>query len=168
MSHNITLNRKEIEFITTHLMGEQFPTEREKIVKKLEKCLNPIKISSRKQKGRNLQKWVCEQIAKLFNIEYDQQDDNCPIHSREMGQSGVDVIIRGELQQRFPFAIECKSSEQLNLPQTIKQTKKNAKGKYWIIVHKRKAFKKPVVIMDWDCFYGLCVDFLWRWNRENH
>ena len=115
-----------------------------------------IKVASRKAKGRNLQKWVCSKIAKILDMKFDQQDDQCLIHSREMGQQGVDIILRGDTIKKFPFSIECKSSEQLNLIGTVKQAKSNqVDGTDWLIVYKKKAFKKPIVIMDWDAFENL-------------
>lgn len=160
MSYNITLEKKEIIYIIKNLtyvdstLSKKDPGQ--KIIKKLERLLKPIKISSRKQKGRNLQKWICQQIANFFHIKYDQQDDQCLIHSREMGQPGVDIILRGDIKNQFPFAIESKNSEQLNILQTIQQAKKNTDNKQdWIIVYKKKALQKPIVIMDWNCFIGM-------------
>jgi len=134
----------------------------EKVLRRIERASRPIKISSRKQKGRNLQKWVCERISSLLRIPYSQDDDNCLIHSREMGQSGVDVILRGEAFANFPFRIECKSSEKLSLSNTIYQAKKNAGDDWWMIVYKRKNFKNPIVIMDWMDFEGF-YKFMVEW-----
>ena len=115
-----------------------------------------IKIRSAKNKGMRLQKWVCSKISKLIGIGYNQQDDLCLIHSRESGLSGVDIILRGNALKTFPYSIECKSSEQLNLLKTIQQAKSNRiEGTDWLIVYKRKAFKKPIVIMDWYTFEKL-------------
>lgn len=160
------MSRKEIEYIINNLMFEDTSiSDKEdqgsKIINRLKKALKPIKVQSGKKKGRNLQKWVCQKIAELFRIEYNQQDDYCQIHSREMGQSGVDIIIRGDIKEFFPFAIECKSSEQLNLLKTIQQAKKNTRdNEWWVIVYKSKSMRNPVVIMDWDCFYFLSEDVL--------
>lgn len=111
--------------------------------------------ASCKAKGRKLQKWVCARLADIFNTEYDQQDDNCAIHSREMGQSGTDVILRGDLFDKFPFDIECKNTEKLSLWNTIEQAKNNTKpDRDWLIVHK-KNYENPVVIIDWFAFEKL-------------
>lgn len=111
-----------------------------------------IKISSRKAKGRNLQKWICERIAKIFNIEYNQNDDNCDIHSREMGQSGVDIILRGEVYKKLPFDIECKATERFTVYKDIEQAKNNTKkNRDWLLIHKKK-YSNPIVIMDWETF----------------
>ena len=116
-----------------------------------------IKTSSAKAKGRKLQQWVCKRISERFGFPYDQQDDQCMIHSREMGQQGTDVVLRGEALMRFPFAIECKNQESMSLVDSVNQARDNLKPpyKYWMLVHKRKRFKKPIVIMDFDDFLEL-------------
>lgn len=131
-----------------------------KIIKKLKKSLISTKIRSRKNKGLNLQKWICSKISELINISYDQQNDQCLIHSREAGQSGTDIILRGEALKLFPFSIECKSSEGLNVKTAIDQAKNNQIDKtYWMLIYKRKSFKKPIVIIDWFTFEKL-------WKKE--
>jgi hypothetical protein len=114
-----------------------------------------ITVASAKGKGRNLQHWVCERISSITGIPCGQDDDSL-IKSREMGQHGTDVILRGEAQKAFPFSIECKNSEQLSIVDTIEQVKANKKeGTDWLIIHKRKALSNPIVIIDWDTFERL-------------
>jgi hypothetical protein len=114
-----------------------------------------MKSRSAKNKGARLQKWVCQKIADIFGIEFDNQDDQCLIHSREMGQSGTDVILRGEVYKEFPFDIECKNTEKLNLWATIEQAKSNTKkDRDWLIVHK-KNYENPIVIISWETFEKL-------------
>ena len=110
-----------------------------------------MKARSAKNKGKRLQKWVCEKIADIFEIEYDQSNDQCEIHSREMGLSGVDVVIRGELQKKFPFSIECKNTEKLRLYEAIEQARANSGEDDWLLIHK-KNHSSPIVIMDWGSF----------------
>ena len=148
---NISLNGKEIKKILTIL--ESFSDAYDPIRKKLERALKPIKISSRKAKGRNLQQQVCKDIAKIIDIEYDQQDDNCLIHSREMGQAGKDIILRGIAQEIFPYSIECKCTENLQLDKGIKQAKYNMNkdDTGWMVIHKKK--NQPILItIEWDLF----------------
>lgn len=110
----------------------------------------PIKISSRKGKGRNLQKWVCKIISDIVGIPWGKDED---IEPRPMGQSGVDVILRGEAKNIFPFSIECKNQESWNVHKWIKQTKQNEKdGTDWLLVCKRNK-SKPVVILDAETFF---------------
>jgi hypothetical protein len=124
-------------------------------LQKIKNADKRIAISSAKGKGRNLQYWVCERISKLIGIPYNQQDDQCLIHSREMGQVGVDIILRGEVQKQFPFSIECKSTESMNFIKTIIQAISNQAEKTdWMIVHRCKAFS-PVVVISWDTFEKL-------------
>jgi hypothetical protein len=159
---SINLDRKEIHIIleefenSRRCTGDEGTSELKGIIKKFHRALTPIKIASRKGKGRELQKWVCERISELIRIPYNQQDDACLIHSREMGQAGCDIILRGEALKKFPFAIECKSSESLSLTEAIQQAQAN-QGKIWtwLVIHKRKAFKEPIVIMEWQTFEDL-------------
>lgn len=164
MAKTINLEKKEIERLRCLLQNISTLEKNEgdmEILKKLDRALRPIKISSRKSKGRNLQKWVCEQISKLTGIPYDQSDDQCLIHSREMGQSGVDIILRGDALRKFSFSVECKNSKQLKLMDSIEQAKKNnISGNDWLIVYKNKQLKEPIVIMDWMCFYYLRLIYI--------
>lgn len=127
------------------------------LVGKFKHTQKKITTASAKAKGRNLQQWVCRKISDLIDIPYDQGDDQCDIHSREMGQAGVDIILRGEARKRFPFSVECKASESLNLKDTVDQVKANMyHGTDWIIVHNKKAIKETLVILSWDAFEKLC------------
>jgi len=158
----INFTREEIEYLINYFESECNGMIKNsmffeaKLYKKLKRSLIPIKISSRKEKGKNLQKWICNKIANLLGIKYNQQDDQCEIHSREMGQSGVDIILRGKALKRFPFSIECKSSEQFNFKNTIEQIRNNSTDDTdWLIVYKKKVFRNPVVIMGWYAFERL-------------
>ena len=123
------------------------------LLKKLEKADKRITTRSAKNKGRGLQMWACEKISSITNIPFNNQDDQCLIHCREMGQRGVDVILRGKPIKLFPFTTECKNSETFNLYNTILQVEANLiPGTDWLIIHKRKTIKKPIVIMTWEAF----------------
>ncbi len=126
----------------------------EKLIKKFERAEKKIKVSSAKGKGRVLQYWVCERIAKIFNVSFVQSDDNCLVHSREMGQHGTDVVLHGKIYKRFPFDIECKSCETLSVPEWVRQARTNCKeGRDWLLVFRKQTIGgNPLVIMEWDCF----------------
>ena len=110
----------------------------------------PISIASRKAKGRNLQKWVMQQISDILNMECGK---DALISSREMGQSGTDVRLIGKALEQFPFAVECKAQEKINLGEWIKQAKSNSKrGVDWLLVMKQK-FNEPVVVIDAERFF---------------
>lgn len=124
-----------------------------KLVEKIKKATKRIAVSSAKGKGRELQKWVCREISELTGIPYNQQDDDCLIHGREMGQAGVDIILRGAARELFPFSIECKSTEKLSLTTTILQARANTQdGTDWMIVHRNKAVREPIIILTWEAF----------------
>lgn len=128
--------------------------ESKKIIGKLERAEKTIKVSSRKGKGRGLQYWVCERIAKIFGIEFVQSDDQCLIHSREMGQNGVDVVLRGKIYEKFPFDIECKSCESISIPEWVRQARANKKeNRDWLLIFKKQTIGgDPLVVMEWETF----------------
>lgn len=157
------LQYKIIGLRSSHLETIKQQKECERLIKKFERAEKTIKVSSRKGKGRGLQYWVCERIAKMFGIEFVQSDDNCLIHSREMGLNGVDVILRGEIYNKFPFDIECKSCESLSIPDWIRQAKENNKkeDRDWLVVFKKQTLgSEPFVIMDWECFENMIMKIL--------
>jgi hypothetical protein len=159
---------RTVKFDTTDLsliaeMGQMYLNEHDNslgIAKQIQgivrKCRNnakTIKISSRKGKGRGLQMAVAEGISEMTGIPYDQSSDVCDIHSREMGLSGNDIILRGEALKKFPFSIECKCSESLNLTDTYEQVVANVvPGTDWLICHKRKSIPEIIVMLSWDAF----------------
>lgn len=119
-----------------------------------------ITVSSAKAKGRNLQNWAAKKISEITGIPYGRED-HALIEPRQMGQSGVDVILRGEALKAFPFSIECKSTESWALPATIRQVKANqAKNTDWLIILKKKEFQKPIVVIDAEAFFLLYKKYL--------
>lgn len=105
---------------------------------------------SGKAKGRNLQKWVAAKVAGILGVTHGYEDDRM-VKPRIMGQRGDDIIVDRSLY--FPWSIECKAVEKLDLMATIKQCEANC-GEYknWMIVHKRNTLKEPIVIMKWEAF----------------
>ena len=113
-----------------------------------------IKISSAKAKGRNLQKWACEKISELLAISWGFEDDKL-IQPRLMGQSGTDVILRGDAYNKFNFDIECKSTEKISLYKDIEQARNNTReGRNWLLIHKRNR-SKPIIILDAQVFFDI-------------
>lgn len=126
--------------------------ELELIIKQLERKIAPIKVRSAKNKGKNLQNRVCELLSLYSGIPWSNTDESL-IQSRPMGQHGVDVILSGDAREKFPFSIECKSTESFSLPTTINQAKANTKdGDEWLVVHKSSKLTRPVVILDLEVF----------------
>jgi len=132
-----------------------------KIQNKLVKSQTRIKNASAKGKGREFQFWVCRKISELLGIPYDQQDDDCLIHSREMSQQGVDIILRGSARQLFPFDIECKAMSTMDIPDAIKQADENAGDGRIGMVAFRQTNTDPVVIFSWESFARLFRQFIY-------
>ena len=121
-----------------------------RVQKKIErqKAKKPIKISSRKAKGRGWEQTVAKKIAELIGCKYGT-DDNALVSYRSMGQSGTDVILRGEALNRFPFMIETKAQESINLKGAWEQTMVNAKGGLPMLCIKNKSLGE-VYILTWE------------------
>ena len=128
--------------------------ECKRLIKRLKNAQKTIKVSSRKGKGRGLQYWVCERIASMFGINFVQSDDTCLIQSRPMGQHSVDIILRGELKNKFPFSIECKAQETLNIKDWIRQARENElPDTSWMLIFKKQTLgSKPIVCLDFETF----------------
>lgn len=135
--------------------------ECERLIKKFQRAEKTIKVSSRKGKGRNFQYWICDRIAGLFGIKFVQADNDCLIHSREMGQHGTDIIMRGKVKKLFPFSVECKCCESLNIPAWIEQANQNTEeDKDWLLAIKKQSIGKPIVIMEWESFEKMMKKYL--------
>jgi len=125
---------------------------------KIERAGKRIAVRSAKAKGMGFQKWICEQLAFLLKIPYIQGDDESLIASRSSGVNGVDIILRGEAKKRFPYSIEAKNCENLGIADAVEQAQSNqAPNTDWMVVHKRKSFKEPIVMMGWEAFIKLFV-----------
>ena len=83
-----------------------------------------MKASSAKAKGRRFQQWVALQISKVTGIPVGKDGD---IESRPMGQSGSDIIIRGEAKRLFPYGVECKNQETLSIWKSLLQAEEYGK-----------------------------------------
>jgi len=64
-----------------------------------------------------------------------------------MGASGDDVVMARAAREKFPFSIECKNVEKLNVWAAYEQACANA-GNYTPIVVMKKNNHKPLVVID--------------------
>lgn len=111
-----------------------------------------ILVSSRKAKGRSLQKWVCQQISELTNFPWGKDQ---PIESRNMGQTGCDVRLERQVLEQFPFSVECKRQEKWSVPNWIRQTKENQMPNTdWLLII-RSSRQEPIIAMDAKAFFRL-------------
>jgi len=107
-----------------------------------------IRPQSAKAKGRKLQQWVRDKLVELLNIHPED------IESRSMGAGGEDLIMARSARLSFPFSIECKNTEKLNVWNAYEQASANS-GDYQPIVVMKKNNKKPLVVIDAEYFITL-------------
>ena len=112
-----------------------------------------MKTQSKKSKGRRLQKWVREQLIEKLNIH---EED---IESRSMGAGGEDLIMARAARKKFPYSVECKNQEKVNVWESYSQAVENSKDYEPVVVIKRNNHK-PLVVVDAEYFVGLHKDEL--------
>ena len=107
-----------------------------------------MKTSTAKAKGRRLQQWM--RILLIEQLGVDPED----IESRPMGSQGEDLIMARAAREKFPFSIECKNQESLNVWKAYEQAEENS-GDYEPIVVLKRNNTKPLVLVDADYFVRL-------------
>ena len=103
---------------------------------------------SAKAKGRRLQQQFRELLIEELGIHPED------IESRSMGAGGEDLIMARAAREKFPYSIECKNQEKLNLWESYKQATENSKDYEPIVVIKKNNHKK-LVIVDAEYFVKL-------------
>ena len=107
-----------------------------------------MKTSSAKAKGRKLQQWFASIMVKTLNLH---EED---LESRPMGSQGEDIIMGRESRDKFPYSIECKNQEAVNVWKAYEQASTNCKGYEPLVVIKRNR-SKPLVLVDAEHFVAL-------------
>ena len=87
---------------------------------------------SAKAKGRRLQQAVRDKL--LENAPELEPDD---IRSTSMGAQGEDLLLSPAARKYYPFSIECKNQEALNVWAALEQAEVNHKGNIPLLVFKR-------------------------------
>ena len=107
-----------------------------------------MKTSSAKAKGRKLQQWFRDQLVEKLNLDPEDSE------SRPMGSNGEDIILGKHSRQAFPYSIECKNQEAVNVWKAYEQAQSNCKGYEPLVVIKRNR-TKPLVLVDAEYFVAL-------------
>ena len=107
-----------------------------------------MRTQSKKAKGRRLQQWVRDLL--IEKLEVHPED----IESRSMGAGGEDLIMSRSAREKFPYSIECKNQESLNIWKAYEQAQQNS-GNYEPIVVIKRNNVKPLVLVDADYFVEL-------------
>lgn len=79
-----------------------------------------MKTSSAKSKGRRLQQMVRDMVLDLFKSLTPND-----VRSTGMGQSGVDVQLSEAALKLFPYSVECKNKERMNIWKELEQAEEN-------------------------------------------
>ena len=115
-----------------------------------------MKTQSRKAKGRRLQQQFRELLIEKLDI--DPED----IESRSMGAGGEDLIMSKAARTKFPYSIECKNQERMNIWSAWEQANGN-KGMYEPLVVIKKNGVRPLVVLDAENFLEMIKEF----NNDN-
>ena len=68
-----------------------------------------------------------------------------------MGAGGEDLIMARDARQKFPYSVECKNQEKLNVWDAYAQAAANS-GDHQPIVFIKKNGKKPLAVIDAEYF----------------
>ena len=103
-----------------------------------------MKPRSAKNKGKRLQNQVRDLILEKFNSL--ESDD---VRSITMGESGEDILLSPAARKLFPFSVECKNQEKLNIWKSLEQSETNS-GKHTPIVIFKRNRTKTYVALEFD------------------
>jgi len=104
-------------------------------------------VQSRKQKARRLQQEVVRKILELFPEELTERD----VRSAPMGTTGEDVVLSEKGTKKFPFAVECKNREKLNIWAALEQAELRDGNLTPLVVFKRN-FSEIYCTLKFDDF----------------
>ena len=107
-----------------------------------------MKPQSAKAKGRKLQQWFPRLLVDALDM--DEED----MESRPMGSQGEDIIMGKLSRNKFPYSIECKNQEAVNVWKAYAQAQENCKSYEPLVVIKRNR-SKPLVLVDAEHFVSL-------------
>ena len=107
-----------------------------------------MKPQSAKAKGRRLQQWFRDLLIEKLNIHPED------IESRSMGAGGEDLIMARAAREKFPYSVECKNQEKINLWESYNQAQQNSKNHEPVVILKRNN-SKPLILVDAEYFVKL-------------
>jgi hypothetical protein len=106
------------------------------------KSTEGISVAARKAKGRNLQKWLREEL--LYRFPELEPDD---IRSTSMGVSGEDLQLSPRARRSIPYSFECKARNKLAIYQFFQQATTNTpKGATTVLLVKQDR-STPLVVL---------------------
>jgi hypothetical protein len=100
-----------------------------------------MKPRSAKNKGKRLQNKIRDLILEKFDSL--EKDD---VRSITMGDSGEDILLSPAARRLFPFSVECKNQEKLNIWSSIEQAESNSGNHTPLVIFKRNRTKTYAVL----------------------
>lgn len=120
---------------------------------------------SAKAKGRRFQ----QEVRDAF-LEASPSLEKDDIRSNPMGAPGEDLLLSPAARKLFPYSVECKNVEKLQLWPSIKQAEEHAKDTpHTPVVIFKKNGENPHVIISLEEFINLCSyrrDCLRGWDED--
>ena len=103
-----------------------------------------MKPRSAKNKGKRLQNKVRDLILEKFNSL--EPDD---VRSITMGDSGEDILLSPAARRLFPYSVECKNQEKINIWSSLEQAEENS-GKHTPLVIFKRNRSKTYAVLEFD------------------
>ena len=100
-----------------------------------------MKPRSAKNKGKRLQNKIRDLILEKFDSL--EKDD---VRSITMGDSGEDILLSPAARRLFPFSVECKNQEKLNIWSALEQAEENSGNHSPLVIFKRNRSKTYAVL----------------------
>ena len=100
-----------------------------------------MKPRSAKNKGKRLQNKIRDLILEKFDSL--EPDD---VRSITMGDSGEDILLSPAARRLFPFSVECKNQEKLNIWGALEQAEDNSGNHTPLVIFKRNRAKTYAVL----------------------
>ena len=110
-----------------------------------------MKTQSAKAKGRKLQQWMRDSLIDILGIHPEDID------SASMGAGGEDVIMARVARKKFPYSVECKNQQAVNVWKSYQQAESKC-GKYEPLLVIKRNRTKPLVLVDAEHFINLFKD----------
>ena len=100
-----------------------------------------MKPRSAKNKGKRLQNKIRDLILEKFDSL--EPDD---VRSITMGDSGEDILLSPAARRLFPYSVECKNQEKLNIWSSLEQAEENSGKHTPLVIFKRNRSKTYAVL----------------------
>ena len=101
-----------------------------------------MKPRSAKNKGKRLQNTIRDLILEKFDSKLEPDD----VRSITMGDSGEDILLSPAARRLFPFSVECKNQEKLNIWSALEQAEENSGDHSPLVIFKRNRSKTYAVL----------------------